>query len=157
MQLERIDGACWLFDVAHNPAGVAALVRSLEDLSLPRPHVAVVGILGDKDWDAMLPRLREGVDRIVLTTPPTAPRGRSWDPVMVRQKFGGSGIHVVADLDAALARGRELAQDGTVLVTGSFHTVGDALLALGLSDASDAAPVTSPAPGEPLPPFVSGV
>ena len=33
----------------------------------------------------------------------------------------------------ALRHARQLAQGGTVLVTGSFHTVGDALAALGLA------------------------
>ncbi|HEV3051690.1 MAG TPA: folylpolyglutamate synthase/dihydrofolate synthase family protein, partial [Longimicrobium sp.] len=39
MQVVRQRGATWIFDVAHNPAGVAALVETLDGLDLPRPLV----------------------------------------------------------------------------------------------------------------------
>ncbi|HKP30855.1 MAG TPA: Mur ligase family protein, partial [Gemmatimonadales bacterium] len=40
----------WLFDVAHNPDGMRALVRALRELDIPRPIHALVSILGDKAW-----------------------------------------------------------------------------------------------------------
>ncbi|MGH7582697.1 MAG: bifunctional folylpolyglutamate synthase/dihydrofolate synthase, partial [Gemmatimonadales bacterium] len=40
----------WLFDVAHNPDSMAALVESIQEAALPRPIHALVSILGDKDW-----------------------------------------------------------------------------------------------------------
>jgi folylpolyglutamate synthase/dihydropteroate synthase len=39
---------------------------------------------------------------------------------------------VIPDLSAALMRAETMAPYGTVLVTGSVHTVGDALAALGV-------------------------
>jgi histidyl-tRNA synthetase len=68
----------WLFDVAHNPDGMDALVRALEDLRPPRPLHALVSILGDKEWPEMLVRLDALVDRGILTIAPTA-EGRGWD------------------------------------------------------------------------------
>ncbi|HET9984758.1 MAG TPA: Mur ligase family protein [Longimicrobiales bacterium] len=133
LQREQVDGRTWLFDVAHNVAGIEALVAALPWLELPRPVVALVGILGDKDWGGMLPRLFAAVDGAVLTEPPTAPAGRRWDPVAALSASRPSGgAEIVPDFTAALGRARERAGEGTVLVTGSFHTVGDALAALGI-------------------------
>src|SRR5207253_2076058 len=81
-QLERIDGRTWLFDVAHNPAGIRSLVDVLERLDLPRPLVAVIGVLADKEWRAMLPLILERVDQGILTLPPSATGERRWDPAV---------------------------------------------------------------------------
>jgi dihydrofolate synthase / folylpolyglutamate synthase len=138
MQVERRGGQTWIFDVAHNPAGVAALATTLDSLDLPRPVVLLAGILADKEWGEMLPPLLARVDGAVLTVPPTAPPERRWDPeaaawaIEVPPRFP---LRVMPDLDAALARVETLAPYGTVLVTGSVHTVGDALHALGLDPA----------------------
>ena len=130
MQIEQIDSQHWVFDVAHNVAGVHALVDCISALALPRPLVVLIGILGDKDWNAMLPPLFGVADRVVLTRPPTAPANRSWDPERVLQAQPSAKAEVQDDFSAALARAASLAESGTVLVTGSFHTVGDALIAL---------------------------
>ncbi len=125
----------WLFDVAHNPAGMEAAVASLPALDLGRPLVAVVGVLGDKDWSRMLPPLAGAVDALLLTEPPTAPPERRWDPVAVLARLPELGAVIVPDFGEALARARAQAGRGTVLVTGSFHTVGDALALLDLAPA----------------------
>ena len=130
LQVERFGAQMWLFDVAHNVAGVHALVGALEGLDLARPLVVVVGILGDKDWQAMLPPLFNVADAAVLTKPPTAPSNRAWNPESVLQSVAFERAEVVSGFHAALGRAHELAGNGTVLVTGSFHTVGDALIAL---------------------------
>jgi len=135
LQREVVGGRDWLFDVAHNPAGVQALVAALPDLVLPRPIVAVVGILGDKDWSLMLPPLAAAVDGLVLTEPPSAPSERRWDAVAVLARLPGLVAEAVGDFPAALEQARGRAGSGTVLVTGSFHTVGDALALLGRAPA----------------------
>lgn len=130
LQVEQIGEQTWLFDVAHNNAGIHALVEAVSGLQLPRPLVIVVGILGDKDWKAMLPPLFAVADAVVLTLPPTAPAGRVWDPAQVLREVPSERAEAQADFHAALLRAAEVAGRGTVLVTGSFHTVGDALIAL---------------------------
>lgn len=45
-------------DVAHNPAGMWALVRALDGRSAPRPDQVVVGCHPDKDRDGMLQALQ---------------------------------------------------------------------------------------------------
>jgi dihydrofolate synthase / folylpolyglutamate synthase len=115
----------WIFDVAHNPDGVQALVETLQEVAPARPLKALVGVLGDKDWGSMLAQLARAVDGMVLTAPPTAPPGRRWTPERAAAGLPAGFATVEPDFDRALA----LVQQGaaTVLVTGSFHTVGDAL------------------------------
>jgi hypothetical protein len=43
---------------------------------------------------------------------------------------GDAAASVVVDFRAALEKAKVMAGAGTVLVTGSFHTVGDALISL---------------------------
>ena len=83
----------------------------------------------------MLGPLLARADAAILTTPPTAPPSRRWDPAAAarwaRDELGAAP-RVVEDFDAALSRAATLAPHGTILVTGSVHTVGDALAALRL-------------------------
>ncbi len=132
-QIRRVGERLFVFDVAHNTAGVEALVRVLADLAPPRPLVLLTGILGDKDWSRMLPPLVDLADQAVFTIPASAPAGRSWDPAEVAARVAsGTPVEVVADVAAALARATELCRAGTVVVTGSCYTVGDVLLLMGL-------------------------
>lgn len=122
-------GGTWVLDIAHNPAAVAALRVALDAVPLARPLVHLVGILRDKPWSEMLEGLVAPGERAVLTVPPSAPVERRWDPDEAAR--GGRGDReAVADFRAALGRARELAGGGTVVVTGSAHTVGDALTLL---------------------------
>lgn len=117
----------WIFDVAHNPAGVAVLLAALSDERPPRPLHALVGILRDKAWEEMLRTLRPAVDRLVVTTPPSAPAERRWTLAEVVGRLGG-GVEPETDFARALERVARGA--GSVLITGSFHTVGDAMARL---------------------------
>ena len=126
----------WLFDVAHNPDGIRALVAAVTAMRAPRPLHALVSILGDKDWPEMLVQLDRIVDRGVLTVAPTA-ASRGWNAVWLRRWLRDRGRPparaawtLVPDFHEALDTVQEGA--GTVLVTGSFHTVGDVMTALGM-------------------------
>ena len=125
----------WLFDVAHNPDGMATVVQSLAAVSLPRPLGAVMCVLSDKDWRAILDVLLPSIDALWLTEAPTAPESRRWPledvAAYARQRAGeGCTVTVIPDLAAALAQAEQSA--ATVLVTGSFHTVGDAMQRLAI-------------------------
>lgn len=120
----------WLFDVAHNPDGVRALVAALEGESVARPLVAVVAVLKDKNWREMLDLLGSAVDELVLTRAPSAPAQRAWDLEAVGGSWSGVKVEMRPELRDALRLARSRA--ATVLVTGSFHTVGDAMRILGI-------------------------
>jgi folylpolyglutamate synthase/dihydropteroate synthase len=93
-------------------------------------------VLGDKDWRAMLPPLFRRVDRALLTQPPSAPHERRWDPVDALRELSDPGegrpcpLALEQDFAAAMRRAQREARGGTVVVTGSVHTVGSALRVL---------------------------
>jgi len=145
-RFERIvaRGTGWILDVAHNPAALEATVETLEAVAVRRPWIWVLSILADKECEAMVRRVLEAGDHAILTVAPSSPVGRRWDPEAVRAAIlgeataatvgtgdGGSGrsgeMEVERGFDAALERARELAGGGTVVVSGSCRTVGDAL------------------------------
>ena len=127
-RFQRVDQ--WIFDVAHNPDGVATIVESLRAVRPARPLAAVVCVLSDKDWRGMLDALIPELDVLVLTHAPTAPESRRWvlnDVVAYATARAGDRCAVVAEPDFATALDRAAHDAATVLVTGSFHTVGDAM------------------------------
>jgi dihydrofolate synthase/folylpolyglutamate synthase len=70
------------------------------------------------------------VDVFVLTAAPTAPASRAWsasEAMDYAQSRGWSAV-LEPDFDRAIHTASSLA--ATVLVTGSFHTVGDAMARL---------------------------
>ncbi len=126
----------WLFDVAHNPDGVEALVTALRAEPPPGPVHALVSILGDKEWPSMLVALDQVVDRGILTVAPSA-EGRRGDQEWLSRWLerpdrppAHAEWKLVPDFQEALGEASEGA--GTVLVTGSFHTVGDVMKGIGL-------------------------
>jgi dihydrofolate synthase/folylpolyglutamate synthase len=123
----------YIFDVAHNPDGATTLASTMAAVTPSRPVVAVLSVLADKDWKGIMDALGPVVDGFVLTNAPTAPSSRAWD-IREPQAYArerGWRSEVIRDFDRALVRG---AEDGeTVLVTGSFHTVGDAMARLEVS------------------------
>ena len=119
-----------IFDVAHNPAGAAVLSRTLRMLAVHRPVVTLLAVLADKDWRGMMRELANTTGRFVLTVAPTAPAGRVWDLDEALEYARGQGYacDAVPDFDIALATAARKA--GTRVITGSFHTVGDAMARL---------------------------
>jgi dihydrofolate synthase/folylpolyglutamate synthase len=127
----------WIFDVAHNPDGARTLAASVVAMAPPRPVVAFLCVLGDKDWRAMLDALASAVDRFVLTDAPTAPANRAWPLAEAFAYARARGYEASAQPDFDLALGDVDGGEGTVLVTGSFHTVGDAMARLQVSPLAD--------------------
>ena len=120
----------WIFDVAHNPDGARVLADTLREHDPPHPRRALVGVLGDKDYLGMIECLSAEVDGFVFTVPDTAPERRRWDLSRLERELGG--LAVAHELEPRFERALERVQDNaaTVIVTGSFHTVGDALARL---------------------------
>ena len=106
-------------------------MNTLELVQHEKPVVAVLGVLADKDWRAMLLELSRVASRFILISPPSAPANRAWDPQAAKDFASEQGIDATIGADFSRAIREAGAIRGTVLVTGSFHTVGDALVALG--------------------------
>lgn len=142
LETVRVDGRAWILDVAHNPSAIERVCASLAELAVERPLTALLGVMADKDWPAMLRAVDAVADRLVLTRPAGAPDGRAWDPRSAAHALPAGRVEVVPDLPQAVDRLRR-ERAGSVLVTGSFHTVGEAMIALGLDPGwrPDAPPV----------------
>ncbi len=122
----------WIFDVAHNADGARTLAASVRALGDERV-VVLLCVLGDKDWRAMIDALAPVASGFVLTNAPTAPASRAW-PLAEAAAYAaarGSAVTAEPSFDRALALAEQ--GDATVLVTGSFHTVGDAMARLQVS------------------------
>ena len=127
----------WLFDVAHNPDGIRALVKA-HRRAPPAAAAARAGLDPGRQGVARdAGRSSTGsIDRGVLTVAPTA-ASRGWNAVWLRRWLRDRGRPparaawtLVPEFREALETVQEGA--GTVLVTGSFHTVGDVMTALGM-------------------------
>ncbi|HEX5145782.1 MAG TPA: cyanophycin synthetase [Conexibacter sp.] len=129
-----------VLDGAHNAEGVAALAESLPQLTAGRPLVAVVSILDDKDAAGMLRALLPHAEHVVFTR---SRNPRALPPATLASlcaQLGGPdgpGSELEADARRALARARELAgAGGVVLATGSIYLVADLLAPAGQRSAS---------------------
>jgi dihydrofolate synthase/folylpolyglutamate synthase len=101
---------------------VVDAIRTIQP-PIRRPLHALVGIRNDKDWRVMLEILRPVVDRLILSVPPSIP---------VMQRWSLQDVDALSHFDPDFSHALEDIQEGagTVLVTGSFHTVGDAMARL---------------------------
>ncbi len=127
----RVDGIEIVFDVAHNPTAIGRLMESL-----PAPPegrtLLVVGFLADKDWPGMLERLAVPGGRGWLCGLADAPPDRRLERPADLGRW--PGLRWADSVAEGLAEARRMAVEGgpdRILVTGSFHTVGDAMRALG--------------------------
>jgi dihydrofolate synthase/folylpolyglutamate synthase len=130
-----------IIDAAHNPAGMAASVTALTEVFTAPALVAVVAISEDKDVAGILDQLEPVAAQLVVTGNSSP---RSIDPVKLADLagavFGEDRVTVAARLDEAIeiatalagqavaspGRGRGGPGQGTILITGSVITAGDA-------------------------------
>jgi len=121
-----------VLDVAHNPAGAWALRSALSERYDDRPLIFVFGAMRDKAISEMAEILFPLALRVIATRPGNP---RSASPEEIQQAAGRTGteIETVGEIEAALARAREVAGPGAVIVlTGSIYLVGEAMAVLGL-------------------------
>jgi dihydrofolate synthase/folylpolyglutamate synthase len=133
-RFQRVGG--WIFDVAHNADGARTLASTLGSVHDLGALTVLVCVLADKDWRAMLQALAPIATRFILTDAPTAPSSRRWslaDAGAFAATLGPECV-VEPEFDRALALAER--SGGTTLVTGSFHTVGDAMARLQVSPLS---------------------
>ena len=136
MERHWIEGIPYFFDVAHNPAAIERLTTTLRVIGSGRCAV-VAGILRDKDVAAMLDRLSAVASRVWLCGLRTArPERRLGAAEAAPLLASRPRVHWVETVDEGLSRAGEAVTAGAaeqVVVTGSFHTVGEALLSLGVA------------------------
>jgi dihydrofolate synthase/folylpolyglutamate synthase len=122
----------WVLDVAHNPAAAAALAENLAALPVTGRTLAVCGMLGDKDVAGVLQMLQDRVDWWFAAATDGA---RAISDVELRDRAHAAGIEMIASgaIEDAMAAAATRARPGDrIVVFGSFHTVGPALVWLGV-------------------------
>lgn len=66
-----------IYDGAHNPQGIGALIESLQ-IYFPNQKVNVIsGVMGDKDYGEMVEKLKHVTESAFIVTPPDNPRSLS--------------------------------------------------------------------------------
>jgi dihydrofolate synthase/folylpolyglutamate synthase len=139
-RLERMRSAPTVFiDAAHNPAGAAALARTLADEFDFRFLVGVLSVLADKDVDGILAALEPVFDSVVVTHN-GSPRALDVESLALaaRERFGPDRVATAENLrdaidlatalvDEAGVEGEAGAFSGTgIVITGSVVTAGAA-------------------------------
>lgn len=125
-RFERMDfGAqAVVIDGAHNPAGMRALRSSLDAIFPAEERVLLLGILKDKDIDAMLHILLRPNDTVVVTVPQSE-RADSAADLLRRVAPAVQHVEAFDDNEEALDRALELANGEKLLViAGSLYLVG---------------------------------
>lgn len=113
-----------IIDGAHNPAGIKALKDNLDKYFPSKEKVYLLGILKDKDIDAMLSNLlSKGDEEIIITMPNST---RAAEPDILKEKINSQNIHIVKDIKEALDRGLALVSEEKLLcITGSLYLTGE--------------------------------
>ena len=115
-----------LLDGAHNPNGVEALKKALEEFLPEVEVICVMGMLADKDTDTAV-SLMDGIAHRVYTVPVNNPR--AMDAETLAEKFRAAGTQAKAfdSARAAVDRAIELAEaeSGAVIICGSLYLAGE--------------------------------
>ena len=121
----------WILDVAHNEPAARVLADHLAARPSSGRTIAVVGILGDKDSEAIGRLLRPLVDRWIVCTV-HEPRGLPAEELARRMKAGAAlsdaQVQLAASTEEGFAAAKALAVPGDrVVVCGGFNIVGSAM------------------------------
>ena len=115
-----------LLDGAHNPNGIAALERALEDFLPDAPVTCVMGMLADKDVDGSI-ELLKGLFRRVYTVPIQNPRALGAEALAEKFRRVYDDVTAFPTPQAALEKAlmTAKAENGAVLICGSLYLAGE--------------------------------
>jgi dihydrofolate synthase/folylpolyglutamate synthase len=126
-RLERVyvGGCDWLLDGAHNPAGCEMLKAGLQTHFAGRKLGLVLGMVADKDWQAMA-RSLDGIAEQTWVTAVPNPRGL--DPELVSHVMAESRPQVIQRFADALSAARTWAAaqgpEALIVMAGSLYLIG---------------------------------
>ena len=136
-RLKLENGLELVLDVAHNPVAAAKMSGLYRKLYGSQPALAVTALAGDKDHAKFIRHLLKMADRFIF---PHVDFGRAEsgsggrDPeklkALVKRYSPLAAAHVSPHMEDALEQAFRLAAGRPVVVTGSFHTVGEAMRVL---------------------------
>ena len=115
-----------ILDGAHNPAAARSLAQALKQENLLGRRLLVMGIMADKDRDAILAPLLPLAQTVIFTRPRYF---RAAKPEDLARRVKSHRLEVLLEPEVAQAVRRALSLAGPrdqVVVTGSLYTVGEA-------------------------------
>ena len=116
-----------LLDVAHNPAGIRALVQTLDQLFPDERIIFVFGVMEDKDHRSMLKQMCKKAKFMVLTKPNYK---RTAEPESLKEAVVKANIpfEIIPQVKQAYHFALKKAElDHIICITGSHFTVGEFL------------------------------
>ena len=117
----------WIVDVCHNEPAARVFASHLAARPCSGNTIAVVGILGDKDIDAIGRLLHPLIDRWIVCTV-ADPRGLPAEELARRLALGDADVQLADSTGAGFEIARSIAAPGDrVVVCGGFHIAGSAL------------------------------
>jgi len=116
-----------LLDVAHNPAGIKAMIVALDQFFPEKRTIFIFGVMQDKDHESMLGEISKKAKFVVLTKPEykRAAEPESLSEVVIRETIPYEIVPRIRD--AYLFALKKAKLDDIICVTGSHFTVGEFL------------------------------
>jgi len=115
-----------VLDGAHNAPSAVALAEAMPDSFTWDRLLLVVGVMADKDVEAVVGPLAAIADEVIATAS-SSPRAADPEDVALAARAAGGDPIVAPDVAGALSRALERATErDCVLVTGSIYVVGEA-------------------------------
>jgi len=115
-----------VMDVAHNPAGMSAMVSSLVEAFAFERAVFVLGVLRDKDHDGIVSEIGR-VGGTVIATEAKSSRSVPAEELATSARSFGMEAEAIGDVNDAIERARKLAGEADLIcITGSHYVVGEA-------------------------------
>lgn len=124
-----------VLDVAHNPAGMSAMITSLVEAFAFERAVFVIGILRDKDHVGVMSEVAR-VGGTVIATEARNARSVPASEIAETARTFDMDAEIIHGVDEAIDRAREIAGEADLIcITGSNYVVGEARDVLLPSDA----------------------
>ncbi len=115
-------GRTLVLDGAHNASGAEAFALTYQEVFPGVTKTMVLGILADKEVDAMLPQLIGPADR-VITVPAPTPRSMAPEELAMRIK---NNVQVAPTIETGLNEAIQMTAAGEIIVVcGSLYVLGD--------------------------------
>ncbi len=114
-----------LLDGAHNPAGIAALCRTLRSDFHYRRLIVVFGVLSDKNAARMLPPLSRIAHRLFLTEPDIGRALPSEDLLSLAKRYHRRVVTIKSPREALDEALKSAGIDDLICITGSLYLVGE--------------------------------
>jgi dihydrofolate synthase/folylpolyglutamate synthase len=120
-----------LLDGAHNEAGAEMLRNALQTQSVRKERTIILGILQDKNWNAICHILAPLAEQIFIV-PIQSERSSSPDALatVCREANSRAKVQVFPSFEAAFAAATG---QGLVVITGSLYLIGEAMEILGIA------------------------